>query len=539
MKRLINGLDKNLGPYLVTLFVGILFSGLSVLGPTISGTMISAFIDNTGSGLHYLILYLLIGLLQIVFCLLDSYAGKRFTIRQKSMMRCFAFRAFSKKDSAGKEKINTFSSFINNDIPTLVEQYFSGTIDIVKCVFLLGLSAISMLSVHVVLALIVFVASLLIVMCPAATRKRGGKARKAYSEALGKYNIGLQSLLEGLRVVTSYGYYSRANEIQEQHNKAVAEKEQRLIKSQMAILTMSSFLQIGKTITILIVGAILISKGQMNIGGLLVVVQLAEMIAAPAEVLAYMIHAKNEAEPLLDKYKEIICDETLNNDSAETVINKIECITVNNISYSADEIEILKNVSVKFEAGKNYLISGESGSGKSTLMRLISRIGDQEYSGQITCNGINIKQLSKNNYYEKICPVFQETYLFYTTLEENILLGRDIPKDIFKDVIKKLNLQYLLERYNGMDITPEILEQISGGERQRVALARAMVGKHEVYLLDEITSALDSSNSEMVEEALLTENAMVIHVCHKPNLRLQQYYDGKYKMNNGKMEACT
>ena len=87
MKRLITGLDKNLGPYFVALFVGTVFSGLSVLGPTISGNMISAFLENTGSGIHYLILYLMVGLLQIVFSLLDSYACKSFAIKQKAMMR--------------------------------------------------------------------------------------------------------------------------------------------------------------------------------------------------------------------------------------------------------------------------------------------------------------------------------------------------------------------------------------------------------------------------------------------------------------------
>jgi len=132
-------------------------------------------------------------------------------------------------------------------------------------------------------------------------------------------------------------------------------------------------------------------------------------------------------------------------------------------------------------------------------------------------------------------PVFQEPYLFQATLEENILLGQPIPKDAYQNVLKKLNLEYLAERYRGQEITPEATEQMSGGERQRVALARAMVRNPEVYLLDEVTSALDAENSEAIEEMLLRENAAVIHVCHKPNPKLRPLYQKQFVLQDGKL----
>ena len=106
-------------------------------------------------------------------------------------------------------------------------------------------------------------------------------------------------------------------------------------------------------------------------------------------------------------------------------------------------------------------------------------------------------------------------------------------------MIRKLNLGYLLDRYQDQEFTPEIMETLSGGERQRVALARAMVGCPSVYLLDEVTSALDQGNAEVVEQLLLNEAAMVIHICHKPNPVTAAQYDGVYEMAGGVLRSAA
>ena len=531
MKKTLSLLDKNKRFFLLTLLVGIVYSAISVAIPTISGRLITSVVADSANRTRLLCIFLLISLFQLCFAELDEYMGNTLKIRQKKQMRRNAFHAFSAQDSAKREDISAFVSFVNNDIPSVAEQYVLGTIDMIKCMSILAFSALSLLYIHWVLALVIV--SLLIVALPNTMRKRGGAARKRYSGALANYNTTLRSILDGLRLVKAYRCRKYAAESVDSADDGIARSEMTLLKYQLVTQGITTALQVAKTVLILLIGLYLISKKEIDVGSLVAVIQLAEVISAPIEVLAYLRHGRNEVLPILAQYQSMIGRKPEGDDRRTACAGALEQLAVDHLSYRAEELAILKDVCARFTAGRKYLITGESGSGKSTLLRLIAQIGDLQYGGRILYNGHEIRTIPYGAYYESICPVFQEPYLFYATLEDNICVGRPIPRDIYLDVIRKLNLEYLLDRYHGQELTPERMETLSGGERQRVALARAMVGRPSVYLLDEVTSALDQANAELVERLLLEEPSMVLHICHKPNPALRDRYDGIYELSDG------
>lgn len=537
MKRFFKLLENNKSLFLVTLLVGIIYSGINVALPTFSGELINSFLNTSGMGKESLLLFLCISILDVILYSLDHYMNGIYNLYQTRLMRGRVFNSFIKGKMGTREETGKVVSFINNDLPIMVQQYFCGTIDIIKCVCIIIFSAFSMIYIHWILAVVIIGISVSIVLLPQLQKNTGKKARKNYSDALACYNTSLDSMIEGKQVIKTYKYQNRAVEIQERNNTAVLKRSVGMMRIQTFIMGSTGFLQVLKTVLILILGIILISKGYMNVGELIAVIQLGELIGAPMEVLSYFIHGRNEVEPLVKDYEDFYFVNEEKREDTKFSRETPSKIVMRDVCCSFESLNILEGINVCFEAGKKYLITGESGSGKSTMLRLLSKTGDLDYKGQILYGNTEIKDVSDEQYYDKVCPVFQDPYLFYASLEENVLLGRDISKERYYEVIEKLNLGYLLKRFEGREITAEMVEQLSGGERQRVALARAMVGKPAIYLLDEVTSALDAENSELIEKVLLEEKATIIHVSHKPNPGLLSLYDERYVLRDGKLQT--
>ncbi|MDE6997949.1 MAG: hypothetical protein K2P04_08760 [Oscillospiraceae bacterium] len=155
MKKLWTHLGSNRLLFLSTLTVGLLYCLNSVILPNASGVLVNQVAAAAPLSLGLFLPFLSVSLLQIALSILDDYMSKRLTRKHKQLLRKRAFEGFSLAERYGREDAASFVSFINNDIPSLVEQYFAGMIDIAKCVSLILFSAVSLLSIHWLLAAVI------------------------------------------------------------------------------------------------------------------------------------------------------------------------------------------------------------------------------------------------------------------------------------------------------------------------------------------------------------------------------------------------
>ncbi|MEX5634483.1 ABC transporter ATP-binding protein [Parafrankia sp. FMc2] len=192
------------------------------------------------------------------------------------------------------------------------------------------------------------------------------------------------------------------------------------------------------------------------------------------------------------------------------------------VSFSYGATRALADVSLRCEPGTTTALVGASGSGKTTVTRLVARFFDVD-SGSVAVGGVDVRDYDHTALTAQIAIVFQDVYLFDTTIEENIRLARpDASQAEVLAAARAAQLDEVIDRLPAGWRTQvgEGGAQLSGGERQRVSIARAFLKNARIVLIDEAASALDPENEAAVSRAIATLGddpaRTVVVIAHSP-----------------------
>ena len=269
------------------------------------------------------------------------------------------------------------------------------------------------------------------------------------------------------------------------------------------ILTLSNLL-------LIYFGIIKVQNNFLSITSLITLITLANYLIEPVKNILDLQLVYLNTKESIRRIKEIyaIPKEKVSYNPKSNIKTLLGRIDMDNVSYSYDGIvKVLDNTSLEIKEGSKVVIYGKSGCGKSTLMQLLTKYLNNDYAGNITIDGFDLKDIDLYTLRKNICYVSQNEFIFSDSVYENITLGRkilykdflQIAKNLFIDEIVRnstLSYNYVLEN-NG--------ENISGGEKARILLARSLLQKANVFIYDETFSNIDIDKERRILEYLFTK----------------------------------
>lgn len=266
-------------------------------------------------------------------------------------------------------------------------------------------------------------------------------------------------------------------------------------------------LLIGASVLIVIwKGGIMVIDGLITIGNIAEFVIYVAYLTWPVASLGYTVNTLQKSlasweriDNMLSEHIDILDDETLQYEIPDKVIGDIEFRNVS-FKYPGSDEYAVKNISLKIEAGSNVAIVGRTGSGKTTLVNLIPRLFDPT-EGEILIDGLNIKEWNLKHLRQSIGYVPQETFLFSTTVKENIAFGVDGAS--MTKIEKAAEIAQVLDNILDFEKKFETLVgergiTLSGGQKQRTAIARAVIKNPEFIILDDSLSAVDTKTEDAI-----------------------------------------
>lgn len=215
-------------------------------------------------------------------------------------------------------------------------------------------------------------------------------------------------------------------------------------------------------------------------------------------------------------------------------------VAFENVTFSyTGKTNAVEKVSFKAEPGSINAIVGHSGCGKSTLMELLLRFYDVN-EGAIKIGGVNIKDITQENLMNLISYVFQDSFLFNDTIENNIRMGnQNASKDDVVMAAKAAGIHEVIENLpNGYDsVVGENNVYLSGGEKQRIAIVRLFLKDSPIIVLDEATAYADAENETKIQAAFakLAKNKTVFIIAHR--LKTIENADNILVIHNGHLMA--
>jgi len=497
---------KLLGGLILTTFISV----LAIVNPYVSGMIV----DDVIQGGQYDLLWKLVLILLLVTLVrgaLRFFYQVIFEVCSQGVlydMRDVVYRRLLTEDFAfySKKKTGDLMSRQTGDMEAI--RHFVAYIiyQVYENILLFCFALFMIFTVNVKLALCMLI---VLPFTAITTAKQSKEVRPTFQrirDCFSSLNAFVQENVSGNRVVKAFAKEDFEIEKFNKENDAYMDAQLNSSKVWMKYLPIFEVLAYVLNVVLMLYGGWMVITGEMTIGNLVTVNGYLWMLNAPLRMAGWWVNDTHRFITSVEKIYTTYVEEPLVKMPPVPVSRKhMEGnVDFKDVSYTADDEDIVKDISFSVKKGQTVGILGSTGAGKSTIMNLLCRFVDAT-SGEVLVDGVNVKDWNLYDLRDNIGMAMQDIFLFSDTIEGNIAYGR--PNCTFEEIHEAAVMadanHFIKAMPEGYDtIVGERGVGLSGGQKQRISLARALLKKPSILILDDTTSAVDMETESYIQQQL-------------------------------------
>ena len=351
------------------------------------------------------------------------------------------------------------------------------------------------------------------------------RARRKYHHVwhrISKMYASLNASLTGMRVIKAFAQETNENQKFTERNQQVFEASYGANAYQAGFWSVLSLLMSVGSFIIWIVGGGKVIDGIMTLGALTMFNGFLVQFYQPFQNFSRLVDWSTRSLTAAERVFEILDTEPEVRDSQNSVaLPQMQGkVKFENVAFTYDKGKrALEEFSLEVEPGEMIGLVGHSGAGKSTLINLLSRFYDVS-EGSISVDGIDIRNIRREDFRRQLGIVLQEPFLFPGTIYSNIAYAKTdaTPEEIIRAAKAANAHEFILKFPDGYDTqVGERGQRLSGGERQRISIARAILHDPKILILDEATASVDTETEKQIQEAIqrLITNRTTFAIAHR------------------------
>lgn len=341
-------------------------------------------------------------------------------------------------------------------------------------------------------------------------------------EAFSRLTERTQENFSGIRVVKGFAREKSEIERFRAVNELNVKRNMDLVRVQALFHPLVGYLAGLSFIILLGYGGMLVINGAVTIGDFVAFNSYLGMLTWPVMAIGWVMNLIQRGTASMERLNDIFRQQSEITDPDASALPSLQGkIELNNLifAYPTSTAPVLKDITVEIEPGEVVGILGRTGSGKTTLLNLLLRLYDAE-PGMIKLDGVDIDQISLEVLRENIGYVPQDSFLFSTTIRENIdfaATGSSLERVMEYAKVAKVydNIMEFPDQFD--TVVGERGVTLSGGQKQRIAIARALIKEPQILILDDSLSAVDTETEEAILQNLkrIFPGKTVIIVAHR------------------------